>query len=334
MNNKLILIDGNSLLSSNFFGILDRAWHTGEAGKEKARQKMMKTPDGQPINAVYGMTKVLLKVLKEQSPSNLAIAWDVNRDTFRRLLYPDYKANREDTAPELVSQFPIMQDLVEKMGIAQFRFEGFEADDIIGSLSKKFEDTLPVYIMTKDQDALQLITNNTRVWLNTSTASDKAAAFYGESFSKESYNVPDKYFEFTNDTFPFFYEGLSPIQIIDLKAIEGDKSDNIPGVSGVGSKTIYPLLSEYFDVESIYDYIEDTDEKEAKEFFKELGIKKSPIGNLKKQKEVAFLSKQLATIKCDMEQFNDVTLEDLKVNVNTVLLNEKLKELNFKSLMS
>lgn len=328
---RLILIDGNSLLSSSFFGSMDSAaWYKGD--KDKVREKMMKTSTGQYTNAVLGMTKILLKVFKEQNPEYMAVAWDVNRDTFRRKIFPEYKSHRGDTAEELRSQFPVMRDVLDAMGIAQFRYEGYEADDIIGSLSKKFETQLAVYIMTKDQDALQLVTENTRVWLNTSTAKDKISEFFGD-LPKGTYNVPSNYFEFTPETFPFFYKGISPIQIIDLKAVEGDKSDFIPGVSGVGEKAIYPLLNEFKTIENIYEYIENNDEKTIKEFFKELGIKRSPLKNLKEGKDMAFMSKKLATIKCDMEQLQEVTLDSLKVNIEQEKMNEKFKELEFNSLI-
>lgn len=328
MQNKLVLVDGSSLLSTSFFGTLPREWYTGD--KEIAKTKIMKTADGRYTNGVFGMMKILLKIIKEQQPSHLVVAWDVNRDTFRREIYPEYKAHRGETTEELKSQFPLAMEVLKAMNIAQYSAERFEADDIIGTLAKKFEQDVPVYIMTKDQDALQLITENTKVWLNTSKTKDMVDEFYGEYGTM--YKAPDNFFEFTNETFEHFY-GLKPIQIIDLKALEGDTSDNIPGVKGVGPKAIIPLLKEFGTVEEIYDYIEDNEEKEIKAFFKELGINRSPLKNLIEGKDLAFISKTLATIKTDMNHYDDMTKEHLSVNIDEMGMLTKFKELQFNSLI-
>lgn len=332
--NRLILIDGNSMLSSAFFGALDKSWFKGD--KETAREKMMKTNDGQYTNAILGMTKTLLKLFKEQPSSHIAVAWDVSRQTHRRERYADYKAHRTDTASELGSQFKPMQELLDAMGIKQYRVEGWEADDIIGTLAKRFETEIPIVIITKDQDALQLVSENTRVWLNTSTAKEKISQYFGENFNQKTYNVPNNYFEFSPETFPHFYGGLKPIQIIDLKALEGDTSDNIPGVKGCGETSIYPLLNEFGTVEAIYDYIENTPEKDIKEFFKVLGITRSPLGSLlkKSNEEIANEAVSLLEKEFDKKLLTETkelfkTVDDKKIKEESKTLS-KLSEEEFK----
>ena len=326
--NKLILIDGSSLLSTSFFGTVPREYHSNN--KEAALEKMMKTSDGRYTNGVFGMVKIILKLIKKQQPTHMVVAWDISRNTFRREKYSEYKGQRKATADELKSQFPLAQETLKAMGIPQYSFDGYEADDVIGTLSRKFEDTLPVFVMTKDQDALQLISERTRVWLNTDKTKKMVEEYYGE-FPKELFNLPYNFFEFTPQTFEYFY-GLKPIQIIDSKAIEGDSSDNIPGVKGVGPKSVTPLLKEFGTVEAIYDYIENNGEAEINSFFKELGISRSPLNNLNKGKDMAFLSKELATIKIDMEQLDDVKIEDLSLVIDKKATLEKFNELEFNSL--
>lgn len=329
MNKKLILIDGSSLLSTSFFGVLPREWHMGD--KEAARAKMMQTADGRFTNGVYGMTKVLLKIIREHNPTHMSIAWDVSRNTFRRERYSEYKAQRKDTASELKMQFGIMQDLLSEMGLHQSKHETYEADDCIGTYAKRFETDLPVYVVTKDQDALQLIGNNTRVWLNTKKTSEMIEEFHGE-LPQEHYLVPDNFFEHTEQTIQHFY-GLSPLQIIDLKALEGDTSDNIPGVKGVGPKAVIPLLKEFGTVEGIYEYIESHSDNEIKEFFKKLGISRSPLKNLREGKEMAFLSKELATINTNMAELLEMDVDDLIININEEKMMAKFTELEFKSFL-
>ncbi|MCU7667756.1 5'-3' exonuclease [Bacillus thuringiensis] len=329
--NRLFLIDGNSLLSTSFFGSLDNVLY--KVNKEAAASKIMKTSDGRYTNAVYGMTKTLLKLLKNHQPSHMAVAWDVNRETtFRKKIYPDYKGHRGNTPEELKLQFPIIKEVLNEMGISQFEYEGYEADDIIGSLSQRFDKTIEVIILTKDKDSLQLITQNTKVWLNTSTAKNKNKEFYGKSTNYP--NVLDNYFEFNEETFPYFFGNLKPLQIIDFKSLEGDTSDNIPGVKGVGEKAIFPLLNAFATTEEIYEYLENHNEKEAKEFLKGLTpaasrAYKPLMGN----KEIALLSKELATIKVDMEHFSTLSLDDLLVHTDNDKILNKFHELEFKSLL-
>ncbi|KUG02585.1 dna polymerase i [hydrocarbon metagenome] len=320
--NKLLIIDGSSILTTCFFATVPREYYYGKTPEEKqaALSRVMKTSNGICVNGVYTAMKSLTKLLNSQKPSHLAVAWDITRDTFRRRIYPEYKGNRAETVPELKSQFILMQELLEEANIQQFMDANLEADDLIGSLAKQFEQQLPTYIYTKDQDCLQLVSDYTRLWLNTGKADEL----------KKEYNVsgiPDNCFEFT----PYYVKevyGLDPIQIIDKKALEGDTSDNIPGVKGVGEKACIPLLQEYGTIEMIYEALED-DEKSFKENCKALGVR-TPVKALKEGKESAFLSKNLATIRC---KNLEVTLDELTLAVNEIALNRKYKEFEFKSLV-
>lgn len=333
MTKKLLLIDGSSMLVTSFFGNV-----TPDYYKTGNTSKLMKTSDGRFTNGVYTMSKILLNIIKKIKPTHMAIAWDVNReDLHRKTKYDGYKAHRPETKEELGSQFGLMQELLREMNIPQFRVRGHEADDIIGTFSRKFEKEIPTYIMTKDQDALQLITENTRVWLVTSKAKDM---YLERGLDIKTLQLPDGVFEYTPLTFEEEY-GISPIQMIDKKALEGDSSDNIPGVKGVGPAAVVPLLKEYGSIEAIYEAIETIPEKELKTFFKEeLGISRSPIANLTKEseteltgKKAAFLSKELATIKTDMEEYKDLNLSELELQFDKEKAKKKFEELEFKSLV-
>lgn len=322
MREKLVCIDGSSLLSTSFYGTVPISFSKAKTDEERQESlekgKVMKTSDGQYTNGVVTMMKLIQKLIKEQNPSHLTVAWDLSRNTFRRDLYPDYKVNRKETPKELKSQFAVAQEVLKAMNISQFVFDKFEADDILGTISKRFNQEIPVYIWTKDQDALQLIDDSTRVWL----IKKNAYQIYKDlGFDRKAISVPENAFEYNAQLVKENY-GVYPAQIIDLKAICGDTSDNIPGVKGVGEKSVVPLLNEFETVEGIYDYIENHDEKEIALFFKEMGIR-SPYNKLMEisddklvGKESAILSKKLATIHCDIEELQSVALEDLKLNIN------------------
>lgn len=334
---SLLLVDGSSLLTTNFFGTVPMEYMKAKTDEdlEKARKKIMQV-NGVYTNGVYGMMKALLKIIQSQNPSHVVVAWDLNRNTFRRELYPEYKANRGDTKPELKSQFPLAQEVLKEMGISQFVFEGFEADDIIGTLAKKFEGELPVYVLTKDQDALQLVNERTRLWYMTSKASDM---YKDLGIDLKDFKLPDGVFEFTPLYVEHFY-GVTPLQIIDRKAIEGDTSDNIPGVKGVGEKSVIPLIQEFGSVEGIYDYIETNSEADIKAMLKELGIAKSPVKKLLEEsdtelvgKKAAELSKKLATIHRDMDVLQDTELEKCELHIDEVGQRRVFERLAFKSLL-
>jgi DNA polymerase-1 len=339
MNNHLLLIDGSALLSCSFFGNLPKEYKFAKTDEEKDKylDKLRQSNDGQYTNGVFTMMASMLKVIKNQKPTHMAVAWDLTKEfTFRKKLYPDYKGHRKNLRPELGSQFSLAQKVLKEMDIAEFVFEEYEADDIIGTLARRFEDDIRVTIWTKDQDSLQLINENVRVWLITSKCSEMYEQL---GISTKQLNIPTGVFEYTTDYIEQFY-GVSPIQIIDRKAIEGDASDNIPGINGVGEKTVIPLLQEFKTVEGIYDFIEDSSEKDIKEMFKTLGITRSPLSKLIEEsdtklagKKAALLCKQLATIKCDIEELNDVSLASLKLKVNEEGMKDIFSVLGFASLI-
>ena len=333
------MIDGSSLLSCSFFGNLPKEYKFAKTDEEKDKylDKIRQSPEGEFTNGVFTMMASMLKVIKNQKPTHMAVAWDLTKEfTFRKKLYPNYKGHRKNLRQELGSQFSLAQKVLKEMGIAEFVFEEYEADDIIGTLARRFEDDIRVSIWTKDQDSLQLIDENVRVWLITSKCSEMYEQL---GISTKQLDIPTGVFEYTPDYIEQFY-GVSPIQIIDRKAIEGDASDNIPGINGVGEKTVVPLLQEFKTVEGIYDFIEDSSEKDIKEMFKTLGITRSPLSKLIEEsdtklagKKAALLCKQLATIKCDIEELNDVTLHSLKLDVSVEGMRNIFTSLGLTSLL-
>lgn len=335
----LLLVDGSSLLSTSFYGTVPQEFFRAktEEDRDRAMKKLLKTKNGEYTNGVFTMMKILEKIIKKQQPTHLAVAWDVNRETFRRQEYPEYKAQREETRPELRKQFQLTQEVLTSMGIAQFWVNGYEADDVIGSLAHHFKESLPVFILSKDQDVLQLVDDRVRVWLVTSKCKEMREEV---GLKDEVYNIPDGTFEFTPTYIEHFYQ-ITPQQIIDKKAIEGDSSDNIPGVKGVGETSVIPLLKEFGTVEAIYEYLEENDESVAKDFFKSLGIKRSPINFLLKTsesdlvgKEAALLSKKLATIHLSVPGMQEVRLEDLVLQINSQGRKTIYERLEFQSLLN
>jgi 5'-3' exonuclease len=339
MHEHLLLIDGSSLLSCCFFGNLPKEYKFAKTDEEKDRylNKLRQSSEGEFTNGVFTMMASLLKVVRNQKPTHLAVAWDLTKEfTFRKKLFPEYKGHRKDLRNELGSQFALAQKVLKDMSIAEFVFEEYEADDIIGTLAKRFQEEMRVTIWTKDQDCLQLIDDNIRVWLITS----KCADMYDKlDIDSKQINIPSGVFEYTSSYVENFY-GVHPIQIIDRKAIEGDSSDNIPGINGIGEKSVIPLLQEFETVEGIYDFIENSSEKEIKETFKSLGITRSPLSRLIEEsdiklvgKKAALLCKQLATIKCDIEELNCITADELRLEINEEGMRNTFIELGFTNLL-
>ena len=251
---KLVIIDGNSLINRAFYAL-----------------PLLSNKDGEYSNAVYGFTNMLLKVILEANPSHIVVAFDYGKKTFRNDLYKEYKGTRKGTPEELKPQFAILKRMLEAMGITYIEISGVEADDIIGSISKEF--LVPTIILTGDKDSLQLIDDTTEVWLTKKGISEVAVM---------------------NDQTFFEQYGLKPIQMIDLKSLMGDSSDNIPGVKGVGEKTAVDLLKTYTTTENLYEHIDE--------------IKGKLKEKLIESKDMAFLSKTLATIKTDVKI--DYSLDD------------------------
>ena len=306
--------------------------------KEKLYSQIMHNEAGQYTNAMFGMMRTILKIIKEQKPTHMMFAFDMTRDTFRREKYPDYKGNRGETPEPLKEQFVNMEKFLEDIGFQVMYDMQYEADDIVGSVAAKFEKEIPSYIITKDHDYLQLINDYTRVWLiqtKQETADElqnKYGAEYG--YNNKMVSVPDKAFEVTPSLCLSEY-GVHPAQIPDLKGIQGDTSDNIPGVKGVSSAAI-PLLARYGTMEKIYEAIDEC--KDAKEqkalntmWKEELGITRSPLKAMIQYKDMALLSKDLATIRKDYEFGKE--LDDFKINLDPEKLKSEFEKYGFKSLI-
>ena len=339
--NKFILIDGSSMLVTNYYGNLPKAllFEKDPEKKEKLFSQIMHNDAGQYTNAMYGMMRTILKIIDEQKPTHMMFAFDMTRDTFRREKYADYKGNRGETPEPLKEQFENMEKLLEDMGFQVMYDMKYEADDIVGSVVSKFEKEIPSYIITKDHDYLQLVSDYTRVWLiqtKQETADELQAKYSAEyGWNSKMVKIPDKAFEVTPPLCLSEY-GVKPCQIPDLKGIQGDSSDNIPGVKGVSSAAM-PLLAEYGTIEGIYEAIDscEGDAKKQKEmgaFWKEsLGISRSPMKALIEYRDLAFLSKDLAMIRRDYDFQKQ--LDEFKININVDKAKEQFEKYGFKSLM-
>ena len=279
MEKKLILVDGNNLMFRSYYA-------TAYSGN------MMKNSKGMPTNALFGFVSMINKIINEENPTYMAVAFDIGKN-FRKEKYDFYKEGRIETPKELKMQMPIARDILDKMGIKYFELEPYEADDIIGTISKMTEDdsNFSSVIISSDKDLLQLISNETEVKLLKQTG----------------------YIRYNHDTFVNDY-GIEPIRMIDLKALMGDSSDNIPGVKGIGEKTALKLLQEYTSVENLYDHIDE--------------IKGATKDKLVSDKDSAFMSKQIATIYREVPL--NIVLEDLVYSGPNVLeLQNLYQELEF-----
>ena len=277
---KLLLIDGNS--------VLFRAFYATSYGN------IMKTSKGVYTNAVYAFANMLNKALKTIEPDYCAVAFDKGKHTFRHDIAKDYKAGRKETPEELVGQFELVREMLEAYNLPYLEYDSIEADDIIGSLAKKYK--MDTCILSSDRDMLQLIDDTTSVYVMRKGMSDIA--------KMDEKALLDEY-------------GLKPYQIIDYKGLAGDKSDNIKGVEGVGDKTAVKLLTDYDTCEGIYEHIDE--------------IKGKLQEKLIRDKDSCFLSKTLATIKTDVDIDKD--LEDLKLNISEEGKNEFFEKYEMHSLI-
>lgn len=280
---KLVLLDGNSLIH--------RAFHA---------LPPLTNSEGQPTNAVYGFTTMLLRLREEEKPDYLAVAFDKAAPTFRHQEFDAYKAHRPPTAPELGSQFALVREMVKAFNIAGLELASYEADDILGTLAKKGEeDGFEVIVVTGDRDLLQVVSPHIKVKILRQGINNL------ETFDLEK--IKEKY-------------GLKPEQIQDMKGLMGDASDNIPGVPGIGEKTAIKLLLQYPTIEEILEKAEELKTKKVKE-------------SLITYKEQALLSKRLATICCQVP-LEDYSWEELRVQEgNQEQLRAILTRLEFKSLL-
>ncbi len=335
---KLLIIDGSSLLSTSYFARLPRQMLFAKTPEEKELyfDKILQTKDGIFTNGVFGFMQVMLGMIKQQKPTHIAVCLDSTRMTFRKLIYDDYKGTRKAIDRPLKEQYSLLREILETIGVKVFISEAsedyenvFEADDFAGTLAKKFQSYIPVALYTKDEDYLQLVDYNTTVWMNTSKANDMAKEC---EIDLTDCNLPNNTFEYTVENLKKLKK-LSPLQIIDYKAISGDSSDNIPGIKGLGDTTSIPLLQKYATLEEIYEAVDGLDDKGLKSLAanwkEELGVR-NPIKKLLAEKDNAFMSKKLATIKTDIDM--DIKLDDLKINIDKDILREQLDKYEMKSI--
>lgn len=280
---KIMVIDGNSLMHRAFYGV-----------------HLLSTRKGIYTNAIFGFINMLLRLLDEQQPHYISVAFDLKGPTFRHDIYEEYKGNRHKTPEELVPQFDYLKSLLKEMNIAIYEKEGYEADDILGTFSRiAEEEKINALLVTGDRDVLQLVSSYTTVFLTRKGISE-VDVFVPEEV-KKVYQV-------------------TPEQIIDLKALMGDISDNIPGVPGVGEKTALKLLHEYDTVEGVLEHYNEVSGKKLKE-------------NLYTYREQALLSKELATIVRDVPL--NINLEDCCYELpRTPELKALLEELEFNSIIN
>ncbi len=248
---KLLIIDGNSLINRAFYGI-----------------RILSTAGGEYTNAVYGFLSTYFKLIDEESPDGVCVCFDLKAPTFRHLEYAEYKAGRRPMPEELVTQIPLLKEVLDTMGISRCELAGYEADDLLGTIARLCrEHGDEAVIVTGDRDSLQLSDVNTRVKLVTSREGKTITTDYTPETILETY-------------------GVSPKSLIQVKALMGDKSDNIPGVAGIGEKTALDLIKKYETVEKLYDVLDEAD------------IRASVKEKLSRDRDNAFMSLHLAEIDC------------------------------------
>lgn len=282
---KLLIIDGNSILNRAYYGI-----------------RMLNAPDGTPTNAVYGFLNIFFKCLEEEQVDMIAVAFDVKEKTFRHKMYDLYKAQRKPAPEDFLVQLPIIKDVLSKMNVCCIEKPGYEADDIIGTVASICDrEKIECIILTGDKDDLQLASDNVKIKLVITRMGKTETTLYSGK------DVYEKY-------------GVTPEEFIDVKALMGDTSDNIPGVKGIGEKTAFSLIQSYKSLDSIYSDVENIE------------ASASVKNKLIEGKEDAYLSKKLATI--DLNVPLTQTLDDFLIKEYD---NEKLSELfirlNFKSFL-
>lgn len=276
---KLVLIDGNSLLNRAFYAT-----------------PVFTTSSGAPTNAIFGFIKLLFKIQTDLKPEYIVVAFDMKAPTFRHKMYDGYKATRKPMPDDLAVQVEPLKNLLKAMNIAICQKEGIEADDILGTLSKKFN--VHSYLYTGDRDSYQLVDEKTDVHFTKRGVSDLL------KLNKDNFKAEI---------------GINPAQVVDLKALMGDSSDNIPGVPGIGEKTALSLLEKYGTLDGIYDHLDE--------------LKGAVLTKISSNKELAYLSYKLATINRDCEL--DIQLSDCatpkKYGAN---VKKMFAEFEFKSLLS
>ncbi|MGJ7921853.1 5'-3' exonuclease [Neobacillus sp. LXY-4] len=283
-NNKpnLMLVDGMALLFRAYFA-------TAVTGQFMINSK------GIPTNGVNGFVKHFLTAVSKFKPSHVAVCWDMGSKTFRTEMFPEYKANRSDAPVELIPQFDLVKEVVSSFDIPNIGISGFEADDCIGTIARSVSEQTNVHILTGDQDILQLLDNNIFVIL-----------------MKKGFG---NYLVHSKDTF-FEEKGITPKQMIDLKALMGDPSDNYPGVKGIGEKTALKLLTQFEDVEGIVANLHQ--------------ISKSQKTKIEQDLDMLYLSRQLAEIKCDVPV--SYNMEDALFKIDQDKVISKFEEVEMRGL--
>ena len=285
MRQKLVLIDGHSILNRAFYGVPD-----------------LTNGQGLHTNAVYGFLNIMFKIIEEEQPDYLTVAFDVHAPTFRHEIYPDYKGTRKPMPEELREQVPVMKEMLQAMGICIMEKAGLEADDILGTLAKRGErEGMEVALVSGDRDLLQIATEHIKIRIpKTKGGRTEIEDYYAK-------DVEAKY-------------QVNPTQFIDLKALMGDTADNIPGVPKVGEKTATELMVQFGSIENIYEHVEKITKKAIRE-------------SLIEHKDLADLSKTLATIHVNSEI--DYCFEDAKIgNFYTEEAYLLCKKLEFKNLLT
>ncbi|WP_175639886.1 DNA polymerase I [Metabacillus schmidteae] len=282
MTKKLVLIDGNSIAYRAFFAL-----------------PLLNNDKGVHTNAIYGFTMILMKILEDEKPTHMLVAFDAGKTTFRHKTFQEYKGGRQKTPPELSEQFPFIRELLDAYQVSRYELENYEADDIIGTLSRQAEkDGYEVKVISGDKDLTQLVTDKITVDITKKGITDVDS--YTPDFVQEKY-------------------GLTPEQIIDMKGLMGDTSDNIPGVPGVGEKTAIKLLTEFNTLENVLASIEKVGGKKLKE-------------KLEENREQAIMSKKLATIDCEAPL--TIALDEVHYEgFDSKKVTELFKELGFNSLL-
>lgn len=285
MDGKLVLVDGHSILNRAFFGIPD-----------------LTNSEGLHTNAVYGFLNILFKILDEEQPDYLTVAFDVHAPTFRHKMYDAYKGTRKPMAEELRQQVPLMKEMLTAMGVIIVEKEGYEADDLLGTIAKQSEaQGLEVSIVSGDRDLLQLASDHIKIRIPKTKRTGTEIEDYLAKDVVEKYQV-------------------TPLQFIDVKALMGDSADNIPGVPGIGEKTATALIVSYGSIENAHDHLEEIKPNRAKQ-------------NLSEHYDMAQMSKELATI--EIHAPIEYSLEDAKLgNLFTEEAYLMCKRLEFKNMLS
>ena len=284
MSEKIVLIDGHSILNRAFYGLPD-----------------LTNSEGLHTNAVYGFLNIMFKILEEEKPEYLTVAFDVHAPTFRHMMYEEYKGTRKPMAEELRQQVPVMKEVLQAIGIKTVECPGLEADDLIGTLSQRGEQKgMEVSVISGDRDLLQLATEHVKIRIPKTKQGRTEVEDYYSGDVMERYQV-------------------TPTEFIDLKALMGDTSDNIPGVPSVGEKTATKIITQYHTIENAYEHVDDIKPPRASKALKE-------------HWDLAVMSKELATIKCDAEfeyDFSEAKLGDIFTEEAYALF----KRLQFKNML-